>query len=95
MKELWNTDDTDCPSKKATLKENNKRFMAQIKRESPGWISIFLPYSWFNLFKALLQGTSQFQAHNQNIIKKELQVRFSSKIVGISKRLDVTLLMYS
>ena len=69
--------------------------MAQIKRESPGWISIFLTYSCFNLFKALLQGTSQFQAHNQNIIKKELQVRFSSKLVGISERLDVTLLMYS
>lgn len=48
----WNTDDTDCPSKKAKSQENSERFMAQIKRESLGWMPISLPYSWFNSFAA-------------------------------------------
>ena len=50
-----NINDTDCLSKKAELKENNKRFMAQIQRESLEWITITLPSSWFikiNLYKA-------------------------------------------
>ena len=49
VKVTRNTDDTDFPSEKAELKENNKRFMTYIKRESLRWISISLPYSCSNI----------------------------------------------